>query len=128
MSTQTLRSVSDLRWTYRLLLVQTSDPRDFLGQCQKKAPELADRKLLVVVFSQDDSDPPKFQLNQDLEMTSHLAQLLHQKIADHHAVLIGLDGGSKAHFSRKNFSFEAVFSEIDAMPMRRQELRQRESN
>ena len=126
MSTQTLKSLNDLRWTYRVLLVQTTAPESFLKQCQEQAPALADRKLLVVVFKKEASPLPGYQLNQDLELTPGLAQTLHQNLDDHHAILIGLDGGIKAHFTPQSFRFESVFAKIDAMPMRQQELRKRQ--
>lgn len=127
MSSQILNALDDLRWTYRILLLQTAKPDTFLKQCQKEAEALADRKLLTVVFpTRRHTQSPAFSLNQDLEMAPELARQFQQILGDHHAVLIGLDGGVKARFTPESFSLQEALARIDAMPMRQQELRKRD--
>lgn len=126
MSSQILNSRNDLLWNYRILLLQTEEPEAFLKECQKKTDALADRKLLVVVFpTRSSAGSSAFYLNQDLEMAPELARQLQQTLGDQYAVLIGLDGGVKARFSSKSFSLEKTFARIDSMPMRQQELQNR---
>lgn len=95
------QNLSKHRWQKRLILVTTKDDtlwnkqNEIIKNCQEEADE---RKLIV------------------LRNTSKESQEVFK------VQLIGLDGGVK-YSSDIPFSCEKVFALIDAMPMRKQEIR-----
>jgi len=115
-------------WENRLLMILTEDTNN--SQYQEQLTILAsakggllDRKLLVYTIT-----PKAFQmgLNENanwIKSNSHFQQY-HQAEGSFEVLLVGLDGGIKLRQS-KILSTEKLFSTIDRMPMRRQELRRR---
>lgn len=127
------------RWQNRILLVFASDPNDDRLQAlsqdmDREACEVAARDLVIgVLFPSDRQD------NSDREDKSTLAtvalsprevnqlQSTYNSAADDFAiVLIGKDGGVKLQ-STAITDLEPIFTRIDGMPMRRQEMAHRGS-
>lgn len=106
-----------LRWSKRVLLVFADDRGD---------PTLAAQRRL---FEAD----PSGTAERDFVLVEAIggaagSSLLRRRfgVADgtFRAILIGKDGGGKLS-SRQPLSLERLYREIDAMPMRRQEMRER---
>lgn len=108
------------RWRQRVLLVAAprADEAAFQRQKQLLAPaarQLQERDMLVLDVLHDHLSPADQQyLQRDLGL--HLTGF--------EVVLLGKDGGVKQR-STQPLAPEALFSTVDKMPMRRQEMRQR---
>ena len=106
------------KWKKRLLLVAapTATQADFQRQKQLLATDpasLQERDLLVLDVPYDQLAPADQQ---------YLRQQLKLKLSGFEVVLIGKDGGVKER-STHPLAPAALFSTIDQMPMRRQEMR-----
>ena len=106
------------KWKKRLLLVAapTAAQADFQRQKQLLAADpasLQERDLLVLDVPYDQLAPADQQ---------YLRQQLKLKLSGFEVVLIGKDGGVKER-STHPLAPAALFSTIDQMPMRRQEMR-----
>jgi hypothetical protein len=122
--------LTSYRWQQRLLLVFAAHPSDpdcmvFAKELSASRDALQDRDLVLGrIFEQGPSQlgarplPPED------------AQSLHRRFgirpATFTVVLIGKDGGVKMKREGR-VDLEAIFARIDAMPMRQQEMRARES-
>ncbi len=111
------------RWQKRVLLICAPAATDanLLRQRQLLAPARADldaRDLLVqeVLLNQLSTADKK-----------HLTEVLRVSLTGFTAVLIGKDGGAK-HRETEPVAPASLFSTIDAMPMRQQEMRQGKKN
>ncbi|MBR8832877.1 MAG: DUF4174 domain-containing protein [Stigonema ocellatum SAG 48.90 = DSM 106950] len=124
-------SLSSQRGKNRLLLVFTPSEQNRAYQQQiqlfsQYKQGFADRDLVLVqVLAQGNS-----YANGEEISSSSAAQLRHRfgvSNSDFRVVLVGKDGGTKRSDSNPVHA-SAIFNEIDAMPMRRQEMRQRSSS
>ena len=101
-------SIADLRWQNRVLItrVNSKSTKELLDLWQSEYHlELQDRRLRVFSYEQL-KNPKKYQLK-----------------CSNCMLLVGLDGGIKSRNSISPDNLDAIFSIIDAMPMRRAELR-----
>ena len=120
------KTLNDYRWTHRILVLDVSHPEamDALEvELTTRMADIEERKLMVLVVL-----PSTLKVYGSASETDHATELRQQLIArleGHRAFLVGFDGGLKAHYSKGQFSFNHVFDHIDAMPMRRAELRWR---
>ncbi len=118
--------LTSYRWQHRLLLAFATHPSDtdftlFAESLSARRDAVQDRDLVVgQIFKRGPS-----QLG-ERSLPSEEAQSLRRRFGIRSAkftvVLIGKDGGVKmVHEGRVDL--EAIFARIDAMPMRRQEMR-----
>lgn len=113
------------RWERRLLIVfaDSGDDPALADQRARIAADEAgfdDRRLLLITVIGDDAQtgdapgPDGSALRQRFGVARGFT-----------AVLVGLDGGEKARTSTAAFTMSDLFAQIDRMPMRRRELRER---
>ncbi len=121
--------LSVYQWRNRLLIAAAPSPDDpsmqaFRARWQHRESEIADRDLLVFHLYEDrpgrvgkTTIAPQVAetLRRELDIPAGTFTLL----------LIGKDGASKLR-AAEPVRPEEIFGRIDAMPMRRQEIRQRE--
>jgi hypothetical protein len=127
-----LVSLDELNWRYRVLLVDQAHIRDISilqQQKQNHKEALTLRQLLVILVTNKEYSyaMPADKVSQMLPKKMSLSSsMLHQRLADRHSILIGLDGGTKASYRIANsqLDWQRVFADIDAMPMRQSEIRQ----
>jgi len=122
-------NLSDHQWTHRLLLVfaPSDEHPDLLAQRHMTtgfADGFRDRNLLfVTVLERGESLAD----NQPVDDTS--AAVLREQFSiapgGFAVVLVGKDGTEKRR-SERPVSIESVFEQIDQMPMRQREMRQRD--
>ena len=103
------------RWTSRVLVVVASEAGDPRLTAQREAlaharTGAAERDLVTIEA-----------LGRDLKAAA-LREQLHLPADGFHAVLIGKDGGAKLS-STEPIPSQRLFATIDAMPMRREEMR-----
>jgi hypothetical protein len=106
------------RWTARVLVVLAADPESpALAEQRRQIDELegsaADRDLVIVEPSSGSSELQALGMRFGLGPEPFLA------------VLVGKDGGAKLH-SFKPITARELMTTIDAMPMRQDEIRNRD--
>lgn len=126
MSNLNAQDLSSHQWKERLVLILTTDlsNADYLKQLEELKADgkaLEERKLVIYKIT-----PTQFKVGLDEEGKWKQGDDLYSKYkttnSDVEVKLIGLDGGVK--LDEKEFvSREKLFSVIDAMPMRRNEIR-----
>ena len=107
--------LSRYRWTSRILVISAPSASDSSAQAQRVIAAAAgsgmgERDLVTVEAYGDDA--PATALRRKLDLPGHAFR----------AVLIGKDGGAKL-VSAEPIPASTLFSTIDAMPMRRDEMR-----
>lgn len=119
------QSLRQHQWENRLLLIITKDTtnsqyRDQLAEFEAAAAGLKERKLLRYQIL-----PNAYQLQEekgDWKDGADLYQRYASEEAEFEILLIGLDGGVKLR-QRMVLTCSELFGRIDAMPMRRAEMR-----
>ncbi|MCB5163074.1 DUF4174 domain-containing protein [Marinomonas algarum] len=114
-----LSSLQDLRWQYRVILIDNEVNRlDTLAYLEEKAAEIKDRDVLWFVL-----DGHNVTTNYPGQVHENFAAQVRQRyqIGGRRMVLIGKDGGVKTRLA--DMELDIIFDDIDAMPMRRQEMR-----
>ncbi len=114
------------KWNDRLVLViaENKDDKIFqkqLAELQKDPKGLSERKLVIYQIL-----PDKFSKGLEAESWKNTAKLYKKyktNNSDFQVLLIGLDGGIKLD-QNKTLSLQELFSTIDSMPMRQNEMRQ----
>jgi hypothetical protein len=121
-------NLTSYKWKNRVLLVfaPSAENINFIKQIQllkQNQLRLNERDLiLVTVLSKGTSYSNEQSIN--IASAEKLRQKFNVNDNDFRVILIGKDGGAKRQDS-KVVQAETIFSEIDAMPMRQQEMRQR---
>lgn len=126
MAAPSISSLEALRWEHRLIIgkiVDRSAADDFLRKWKHEQPALLDRKLALILIAEDGLQTAD--LKQSINPDSNIKDEIIRKLKDRDFALIGLDGGVKSRYTLKDFSFESIFGQIDQMPMRAAELRNR---
>lgn len=118
------RPLEALRWEKRAFVVFANDPADAARQLAAlPARGLAERDLVVLVVPREGAVRVTGKSLAEVPSAQSLRQAF--KVAEDDAfvaVLVGKDGGVKARETAP-VSASALFGLIDAMPMRRQEMR-----
>jgi hypothetical protein len=118
---------SQWQWQYRVLAIylpnleQISQLRAYL---EKEKVAIEQRRLKVIVLNEV-SLVDVLENNSKVNTNSNQKEIS-EKMAGKSSILIGLDGGVKNFYDWPNaqtlIDLEAVFADIDGMPMRRMEL------
>lgn len=119
--TTELSSLNELRWQYRLLLVNSdshAQTDELLSELDSKQLALVDRKLVVFILQ---SNKVRMWTGGQFigALQGSIVQDIKVRLADYHTILIGLDGGGKASYD--GLLLNEIFRDIDGMPMRRRE-------
>ncbi|WP_239491494.1 DUF4174 domain-containing protein [Luteitalea sp. TBR-22] len=120
------------RWTHRLLVIDVPDTasgRQTLAAFRKavdaEVDALLDRDLLIVPVG--DLPRPRETRRPWVDLPADARQAVRRQLgmqgSGAELVLVGKDGGAKAR-QAGTFDLPRVFTEIDAMPMRRAERKQ----
>lgn len=122
----TAKSLNDFKWENRIVIAQIDEASlgEFERDLKTQISRLSDYRLIVIAVLNEEikvyGGPNKKVLDLDLR-SALLRQLAGKEVA-----LIGFDGGVKRRYAGSEFSWEAVYSLIDTMPMRQAELRSRD--
>ena len=110
------RSINNYEWTYRLLLINSIEKTTTLDQLLENKNILCqfkDRKLKLIKFKNNES-------------STYIAP---SYIKNKSGVwLIGYDGGVKYSSSIEEFNFDDIFTIIDGMPIRKNEMEMNKSD
>ena len=115
-----INSLDDLKWKYRVLVLNQVDTINYKKKEQGYNFDLEDRDLLVIYLMDG-----KALLGQK-RLSSNFSKSLKRKVKDYdgRAILIGKDGSIK-HVYSLDIDYSKIFYDIDQMPMRRFQLKRR---
>ena len=115
-----LSDLDSLEWKNRIIVVnETKNEDDSLQLLKEQVAEIDDRDIIWFI------------IKDDIALTNYSGQLSREFVSNMQeklgpvqgkVILIGKDGGIKSQSDYLNL--EAIFSEIDAMPMRQLEIHQ----
>ena len=117
---QTLDELSSLQWKNRLVILnEIGDPNQVLQVLETQQKEIEERDILWFVLLGHDALS-----NYPGKLSSSFVDNIRKKyqLKKNQVILIGKDGGLKSSFDSINLN--AIFSDIDAMPMRQREMQQ----
>ena len=111
-------SLDDLKWKYRVLVLNQVDTIDYKKKEHKFNLDVEDRDLLVIYLRDDKA------LFGEKRLSYNFFESLKRKVRDYdgRAILIGKDGSIK-HVYSLDVDYTKIFYDIDQMPMRRFELK-----
>jgi hypothetical protein len=117
-----LRSLAQLQWQHRVILVWTVEQGDYLQQLVEAREGVDDRDILWFVISGE-----KLRTNYQGRVASDFLADLTRRFGkpSESVVLIGKDGGVKR--KRETLSLSRLFKDIDAMPMRKIEIKTKQN-
>ena len=119
-------SFEEFRWTNRLILVDgrgPAGPAFARGLARVGEDALRERKLQVFALGED--GVIELGASGRSRPGSISEREIMRVLGGSDIALVGLDGGGKARYSLSGFKWAELFSSIDAMPMRRAELRRK---
>ena len=121
-----LENLSDLKWKYRILIISDAQNEIYLKEkmnsISKYGQEIIDRDLIIFYENNEN-----IYYNSTLVLKSlreSIMSLTSQYQIDRKMILIGKDGRVKRVFSSSD-QIHKVFDLIDAMPMRKIEMRRK---
>ena len=111
--------LKDLKWKYRVLVVITNDKEEINDLITIYNSELTEREFVIIQFDGENS------YIDDKLMSKRFSNSLKKKVKDIpeevHLILIGKDGQIKNLYT-KNTNLNEIFSDVDKMPMRMNEM------
>ena len=124
-SLKSINHLSDLKWKNRVLVVITNEKEEIKDLIKIHNIELKEREFVVI---QLDDEKAFIDYTQ---MSKRFSQSILKKVKnipqEVYFVLIGKDGRIKNLFS-KNTGMNEIFSEVDKMPMRINEMKRNPKN
>lgn len=118
-----ITSLKDLLWENRIIVANSKDNSDELtGLFRQASHGIIDRDVIWFVLSNNE-----LQTNyKGATSPNLLSQIRNQyPLSDNEVILIGKDGGLKERMS--GLDLERLFGDIDHMPMRIREMREKQS-
>ena len=111
--------LKDLKWKNRVLVVVTNDKEEINDLITIYNIELTEREFVIIQFDGENS------FIDDKLMPKRFSYSLKKKVKDIpeevHLILIGKDGQIKNLYT-KNTNLNEIFSDVDKMPMRMNEM------
>ena len=124
-SLKSINHLSELKWKNRVLVVVTNEKEEIKDLITNHNTELNEREFVVIQL-----DGEKAFMDYT-KMSKRFSQSILKKVKnipqEVYFVLIGKDGRIKNLFS-KNTSVDEIFSEVDKMPMRINEMKSNPEN
>lgn len=116
-----LEDIAELRWENRVFVIHSNSPQQVVEALNQKSYEIDDRHITWFVISKGELNT-----NYQGEVSSSFSRTTLDTYFDseYGVVLIGKDGGIKHR--QNELELSTLFNKIDAMPMRRSEMRSRE--
>lgn len=124
------QELENFKWKNRILIVKTLDSdseifNDQLTEFRDSNDEFEERKLVLLTMNQNDFELINFtrvESGNSGQVSDSISDNILNQSNDFEVILIGLDGGIKLRRSTILLKKD-LFSIIDAMPMRRNEMR-----
>lgn len=119
----TLNNLEPLTWKNRVILVFTNDTEQYQTRLQQAKTEIDDRDIAWFII-----DGNEIKTNYQGGVTDAFAATISRQYSalDAAVILIGKDGGVKE--TGDLLSLDGLFDEIDSMPMRIREMKNKSSS
>ncbi len=124
-SSKSINHLSELKWKNRVLVVVTNEKEEIKDLITNYNNELNEREFVVIQFDGENA------FIDDKKMSKRFSHSVLKKLRripqEVYLVLIGKDGRIKNLFS-KTTNLNRIFSEVDKMPMRINEMKRNPKN
>lgn len=124
-SSKSINHLSELKWKNRVLVVVTNEKEEIKDLITNYINELNEREFVVIQFDGENA------FIDDKKMSKRFSHSVLKKLRripqEVYLVLIGKDGRIKNLFS-KTTNLNRIFSEVDKMPMRINEMKRNPKN
>ena len=119
-------SLNDFKWENRIVIIQTGEVSldVFERDLKSQLSQLNDYRLIVFAVLDEEIKAYGALIQESLDLD--FREDLVRQLAGKEVALIGFDGGVKRRYGWSDFSWEAIYSLIDTMPMRQAELHSRD--
>ena len=118
-SPKSINHLSDLKWKNRVLVVVTNEKEKIEDLIRNYNIELNEREFVIIQFDGENA------FIEDKKMSKRFSYSLEKKLKDVpeevYLILIGKDGQIKNLYT-KNSNLNEIFSDVDKMPMRMNEM------
>ncbi len=111
--------ISDFQWEFRLLVISGADER-ILALLEKEEAEMEERDLKVFILS----GAGEKEYAAKPELAEEFKTRLSAAAGKPTVYLIGKDGRTTLEWPLADFTFTKLYGSIDAMPMRKREMRE----
>ena len=122
---KSINHLSDLKWKNRVLLVVTNEKEEIKDLIKIHNIELNEREFVVIQLDDEKAFIDYTQMSK--RFSKSILKKVKNISQEVYFVLIGKDGRIKNLFS-KNTGMNEIFSEVDKMPMRINEMKRNPKN
>ena len=123
-SAEQIGLLSDLKWKKRIIIIADDENFNFNKRIKKYRKEIEEREISIIFFNKNIA-----YLDNKI-ISKKFSNSVEKKIKDinpyHRLILIGKDGGVKNSYLFET-ELEKIFYDVDKMPMRRYEVKKRNS-
>ena len=117
--------LSDLKWKKRIIIITGDENFNFNKRIKKYQKEIEEREISIIFFNKNIA-----YLDNKI-ISKKFSNSVEKKIKNinpyHRLILIGKDGGVKNSYLFET-ELEKIFYDVDKMPMRRYEVKKRNSS
>ena len=124
-SLKSINHLSDLKWKNRVLVVVTNEKEEIKDLITNHNNELNEREFVVIQLDDEKAFIDYTQMSK--RFSKSILKKVKNISQEVYFVLIGKDGRIKNLFS-KNTGMNEIFSEVDKMPMRINEMKRNPEN
>ena len=124
-SLKSINHLSDLKWKNRVLVVVTNEKEEIKDLITNHNNELNEREFVVIQLDDEKAFIDYTQMSK--RFSKSILKKVKNISQEVYFVLIGKDGRIKNLFS-KNTGLNEIFSEVDKMPMRINEMKRNPKN
>ena len=124
-SLKSINHLSDLKWKNRVLVVVTNEKEEIKDLITNHNNELNEREFVVIQLDDEKAFIDYTQMSK--RFSKSILKKVKNISQEVYFVLIGKDGRIKNLFS-KNTGMNEIFSEVDKMPMRINEMKRNSKN
>ena len=124
-SLKSINHLSDLKWKNRVLVVVTNEKEEIKDLITNHNNELNEREFVVIQLDDEKAFIDYTQMSK--RFSKSILKKVKNISQEVYFVLIGKDGRIKNLFS-KNTGMNEIFSEVDKMPMRINEMKRNPKN
>ena len=122
---KSINHLSDLKWKNRVLVVVTNEKKEIKDLITNHNIELNEREFVVIQLDDEKAFIDYTQMSK--RFSKSILKKVKNISQEVYFVLIGKDGRIKNLFS-KNTGLNEIFSEVDKMPMRINEMKRNPKN
>lgn len=115
----TLNNFTDLQWKNRIIVINEIENTSEILKLLKQSEEQINKRDIIWFLLDENEVISNFQSPMATKLSQNLRT--QYQLEENQVILIGKDGGLKSSFS--GLELTDIFSDIDAMPMRRAEMR-----